>query len=74
MKTAMQEVMDEIEMEHNNGVEISQKQLWKMLLKAKEKEKEQIIDAVAYGFNDALAVCPDDSFEQYYNETFNNHK
>jgi hypothetical protein len=46
MKTAVQEIMDIIEMEHNNGVEISQKVLWKMLSEAKEKEKQQIIDAI----------------------------
>lgn len=37
-KTAMQEVMDIIEMEHNNSVEISQKVLWKMLSEAKGKK------------------------------------
>ena len=42
MKTVLQEVMEEIEKEHNNGVEVSQKKLWKMLLKAKEKEIDQI--------------------------------
>ncbi len=52
MKTAIQEVMDEIESEHNNGVEISQKQLFKMLLKAKAKEKKQIFNAFNQGFRD----------------------
>lgn len=66
MKTAVEEVMDIIEIEHNNGVEISQKVLWKMLSEAKEKEKQQIIDAYQiaadnYGGNKA---------EQYYNETY----
>lgn len=45
MKTAIQQVMDEIEMYHNNGVEISKRVLLKMLLKAKEKERQQIIEA-----------------------------
>lgn len=61
MKTAIQEVMDIIEMEHNNGVEISQKLLWKMLLEAKEKEKQQIIKSYKYGvFGTRFA-------EDYYN-------
>ena len=74
MKTAIQEVMDEIEMEHNNGVEISQKQLWKMLLKAKEKEKEQIIDAAYSYINTDGVINKKELAEQYYNETFNSHE
>ena len=66
MKTAIKKIMDIIEMEHNNGVEISQKVLWKMLLDAKEKEKQQIIEAHAVGVYDCI------SGEQYYNETFKN--
>lgn len=74
MKTAIQEVMDEIEMEHNNGVEISQKQLWKMLLKAKEKEKEQITDATYSYINTDGVINKKELAEQYYNETFNSHE
>lgn len=70
MKTAIQEVLDEIETEHNNGVEISQKQLFKMLLKAKEKEKQQISKAYFCGFDEDLQR----SGEQYYNETFENNE
>ena len=66
MKTAIQEVMDIIEMEHNNGVEISQKVLWKMLLDAKEKEKQQIIEAANYGVD--LNYWTDG--KDYYNETY----
>lgn len=38
----------------------------------KEKEKQQIIDAVKYGFNDATKPSSDQdiTFQQYYNETF----
>lgn len=69
MKTAIQEVLDEIETEHNNGVEISQKQLFKMLLKAKEKEKQQIIDANNAGWR-ANRKKIDQNANDYYNETF----
>jgi hypothetical protein len=44
MKTAITKIMDAIEMEHNNGVGISQRVIWKMLNEAKEEEKQQIID------------------------------
>lgn len=65
MKTPITEVMDIIEMEHNNGVEISQKVLWEMLLEAKEKEKKQIIEAFSQGQKTVITEP-----EQYYNETF----
>ncbi len=76
MKTAIQQVMDEIEMEHNNGVEISQRALWKMLLEAKEKEKQQIIDAGNGGALIWIAKTNklgQSTGEQYYNETFKNN-
>ena len=71
MKTAITGVMDIIEMEHNNGVEISQKVLWNMLLEAKETEKQQIIEAHEAG-QDVLIMDSDftDS-KQYYENTFN---
>jgi predicted DNA-binding protein (UPF0251 family) len=58
--------MDIVEMEHNNSVEISQRVLWKMLSEAKEKEKQQIINAIE---------CPNfwgkyKSAEDYYYETY----
>ena len=73
MKTAIQEVLNEIETEHNNGVEISQKQLFKMLLKAKEKEKQQIIDANNAGWR-ANRKKIDQNANDYYNETFENNE
>ena len=69
MKTAIQEVMDEIEMEHNNGVEISQKQLWKMLLKAKKKEEEQITTAYKEGWKNPAKFRQNGS-EYYYKNLF----
>ncbi len=75
MKTAVQDVLDIIEMEHNNGVEISQRVLYKMLLEAKEKEKQQIIDAfVLSRTSDGCNWDKNDATETangYYNETYN---
>jgi hypothetical protein len=45
MKTAIQELIDIVEMDYNNGVEISMRVFHGMLTKALEKEKQQIIDA-----------------------------
>jgi len=76
MKTAVEEVMDIIEMEHNNGVEISQKVLWKMLLEAKEKEKQQsidfaykcrIINDVDKNGNVSFIFTPELQFDKTYN-------
>jgi hypothetical protein len=39
MQTAIQEMISIVEMDFENGVEISMKVFHKMLLKAKEKEK-----------------------------------
>jgi len=36
-----------------------------------EEEREQITNAVKYGFKDATSVNPDVSFDLYYDETFN---
>lgn len=63
MKTAMQ---------HNNGVEISKKVLWKMLLEAKEKEKQQIIEAATHGAN--FDKSPYSSAHEYYEKTYNNNE
>lgn len=69
MKTAIQTVMDIIEMEHNNGVEISQRVLWKMLNEAKETEKQQIIDAYESGQDGAFSEPIN-----YYTSTFTTNK
>jgi len=70
MKSAVTEVMDIIEMEHNNGVEISQKVLWKMLLEAKEKEKRHIIKAFDNGVIEGAWGSKFKNAEQYYKETY----
>lgn len=70
MKTAIQVILDEIEMEHNNGVEISQKQLWKTLFKAKSTEKQQIIDAYHDGGEKGFNKFGEDA-DKYYETTFN---
>ncbi len=46
-----------------------------ILRKAKEMEKQQIIDACYFAYNEGCSYMSDgkteyDSFEQYYNETF----
>jgi hypothetical protein len=64
MKTAMQELIEHLD------IEMKQKGIipnWDMYL---EKEKEQIIDAIN-------AWCSDDNIltpEQYYNQTYNQNK
>jgi len=74
-KTAIREMMDIVEMDYNNGVEISMRVFHGMLKTALEKEKEQIkiayMDAACsiYG----LEVCPvdeQDAAECYYSEQF----
>ena len=47
-------------------------ELTNAIQKAKEMEKQQIIDAVKFGNKDAQCVEPIKEFEQYYNETFKN--
>lgn len=52
MKTAIQEMVDIVEMDYNNGVEISMKVFHGMLLKALFKEKQQVLDAYNQGYRD----------------------
>lgn len=75
MKTAIQSVMDIIEMEHNNGVEISQRVLWKMLNEAKKTEKQhiinfgekmQLINKVDFDGNVTFTFDPVEHFEQTF--------
>lgn len=73
MKTAIQKVMDIIEMEHHNGVEISQRVLWKMLLEAKQEEKQQIIEAYWEGMEHGFNKFGADT-EYYYTSTFTTNK
>ena len=68
--TAIDELIQIVEMDYNNGVEISMKVFHKMLTDAKLKEKQQIIDACDY-FGNLNGVDKED-FEQYYSENFKN--
>ncbi len=67
--TAIQEVMAIIEMEHNNGVEISQKVLWGMLNKALATERQQLIDFYNKSTENAMYNI-DMHGEELYNNTF----
>jgi len=67
-QTAVQQLIDIVEMDYRNGVEISMKIFLKMLNDSKEMEKKQIIDAcVNFGNLNGVGI---EDFEQYYNETF----
>lgn len=48
-KTAIIELMEIVDMDYNNGVEISMKVFYGMLKKALEAEKRQIIEAYEAG-------------------------
>jgi len=65
--TAVEQLIGIVEMDYNNGVEISMKVFLKMLNDSKEMEKQQIIDAHNNGKN---TLPPNESAEQYYNETY----
>lgn len=71
MKTAMQHMLAYIEAVENAGFDFDIEYVKENCIQLIEREKQQIIDAVAYGFVDATSIKPDKSFEQYYNETFN---
>lgn len=49
MKTAIQEMVDIVEMDYQNGVEISMSVFHGMLLKGLFKERQQLIDAFTAG-------------------------
>ena len=71
-QTAVQEMIDVVQMEMNNGVEISMRVFMGMLQKAKKMEKQQIMDAIKFGQNNHTVSIIDDkkTAEKYYNETF----
>ena len=71
-KTAIQELIEVVEMDYNNGVEISMKVFHSMLTKALEKEKQQLKDAIKHGIWNNETVNLEDYSEIYYNETFKN--
>jgi len=66
-QTAVQQLINIVEMDYNNHVEISIKVFLKMLYNSKEMEKQQIIDAYNEGH---VANKYKADAEQYYNETF----
>jgi hypothetical protein len=68
-QTAVQQLVDIVEMDYRNGVEISMKVFLKMLNDSKEMEKQQIIDAANW---DSKSISENGirKGEQYYNETF----
>ena len=73
-QTAVQQLIGIVEMDYNNGVEISMKVFLKMLNDSKKMEKQQIIDAVNW---DSKSISENGirKGEQYYNETYNtNHE
>lgn len=71
--TAMQELIEIVEMDANNHVGISMRVFHKMLLDGLEKEKQQIIDAYTDGCNAGLSFDGKKlivTSKDYYNQTF----
>jgi hypothetical protein len=58
---------------NSNSWVIHERALKKIILAAKEIEKEQIKIAFEFGTGDAYNFIEDDA-EQYYNETYNQNK
>lgn len=73
-KTAIQELMEIVDMDYQNGVQISMKAFYGMLKKALEKERQQIIDAHAKGnaINSFYGVSKSaiKVAEQYFNNKY----
>ena len=67
MKTAMQELMENVDYLKTMGVTIH----WEKYL---EKEKEQIIEAFDAGFNEANSIYQNTFSLDYYNQTYNQNK
>ena len=71
--TAMQEIMNIVEMDYANGVEISMKVFYQMLSKGLKKERQQIQDAFDNGqanFNPITQYYKNGN--EYFNDTFKN--
>lgn len=78
-KTAVQELLNIVEMDFNNGVEISMKMFYKMLKKSIVKERKQIESAYMQSVCSIyeLEVCPideQDAASCYYEETYLTNK
>jgi predicted ABC-type ATPase len=70
-QTAVQEMINIVQMDMNNGVEISMSVFMGMLKKAKEMEKQQIIDfAIWFNYTNTNYQSYEQIIQQYYNETF----
>lgn len=70
-ETAMQEIMNIVEMDYANGVEISMKVFYKMLSNGLRKEREQLIDAFDNGQANWDAKCQDyKNGTEYFNNTY----
>lgn len=68
-KTAIQELMEIVEMDANNGVEISMGVFYKMLQDALPKERQQIEEAFVAGDERGTNNIPFNA-EQYFNQTY----
>ena len=53
-----------------NYIAIDHEEMRKNFDRWLEEEKQQITDAVKYGYKDATCVNPDNSFDVYYEDTF----
>jgi len=71
MKTAIQELIDLVEMDYNNGVEISMSVFHGMLIKALFKERQQIVEAYDDGYENGSG-WPTSKGEKYYDRIFQN--
>lgn len=73
-KTAITELMEIVEMDANNGVEISMGVFYKMLQDALPKERQQIEEAYQSGGRNALKYPIDYprhvTKEEYFNQTY----
>jgi len=70
-KTAIQELMEIVEMDANNGVEISMRVFYKMLQDSLPKERQQIEEAFVAGDERGTNNIPFNA-EQYFNQTYQN--
>jgi hypothetical protein len=69
MKTAMQELIDEVRKLRKNGFSVDDKYLQGLI----EKEKEQIIKAMSYStYREMKGINV--SNEEYYNQTYNQNE
>lgn len=72
-KTAITELMEIVEMDANNGVEISMRVFYKMLQDALPKERQQIEEAFVAGDERGTNNIPFNA-EQYFNQTYQNNQ